>query len=464
MGNAQDILILSNGPGELTTWVRPVVRELRRQLSEDRSQLRISVILSPCPNATGKEADIARSYPEIDRVQAAKHFFPFLLWGKTAENWDWRDRGIVLFLGGDQLFPVIIGKRLGYRTVIYAEWDARWWRWVDAFGVMNPSVRVPPEYQHKLTVVGDLMADVDIGDGERLKGKGESENEGSLEDMTIEGRGAMLAPNPGKDNVGAGVANHPPGQRTNNELIGLLPGSKGMKLRVGVPLCCAIAEYINQQRPQTRFFIPVAPTLDVTTLAQYADSQQNPVIANAGNISAELIALEGETPFLKTSGGVRIDLVTQFPAYDLLSQCRICLTTIGANTAELSALAVPMLVLLPTQQLDTMRAWDGIPGILVNLPGVGSSFAKLVNWFAIQSTRKHKRLYAWPNIWAKEEIVPELLGKLEPQEIGAMVVDYLEHPKKLSEMRDRLRKVRGESGAAEKLARLVCEELVKIPL
>jgi len=30
-----DILILSNGPGEVTTWVRPVVKALREQLGHD---------------------------------------------------------------------------------------------------------------------------------------------------------------------------------------------------------------------------------------------------------------------------------------------------------------------------------------------------------------------------------------------------------------------------------------------
>ncbi|MEQ9548703.1 MAG: hypothetical protein RIM23_03650, partial [Coleofasciculus sp. G3-WIS-01] len=157
-----DILILSNGPGEVTTWVRPVVKALRQQLGCDRALIRISVILSPCPNATGKEAQIVQSYPEVDRVQGAQHFFGFLLWGKTAENWDWRDRGVVVFLGGDQFFPVVIGSRLKYRTVVYAEWDARWHRWIDRFGVMKPDIitKAPKKYRHKLTVVGDLMADV----------------------------------------------------------------------------------------------------------------------------------------------------------------------------------------------------------------------------------------------------------------------------------------------------------------
>ncbi|MHC5827043.1 MAG: lipid-A-disaccharide synthase, partial [Nostoc sp.] len=67
-----DILILSNGPGEVTTWVRPVVKALRQELGDDRSVVRISVVLSPCSNASGKEAAIALSYPEVDRVQGAE--------------------------------------------------------------------------------------------------------------------------------------------------------------------------------------------------------------------------------------------------------------------------------------------------------------------------------------------------------------------------------------------------------
>ena len=36
----------------------------------------------------------------------------------------------------------------------------------------------------------------------------------------------------------------------------------------------------------------------------------------------------------------------------------------GANTAELAAIALPMLVVLPTQHLNMMNAWDGIFGVV----------------------------------------------------------------------------------------------------
>jgi lipid-A-disaccharide synthase len=399
------------------------------------------VVLSPCPNGTGKEAAIAQSYPEVDRVQSAEHFFAFLLQGKTAENWDWREKGVVVFLGGDQFFPVVLGRRLGYRTVVYAEWDTRWHRWIDQFAVMKPEIIAdsPKKYAHKLTVVGDLMADVGIGHWEL--GIGNREDFSSTTSYPV------------------------PSSQSQIELIGLLPGSKSAKLAQGVPLTLAIAECIHRARPQTRFVIPVAPTLEFSTLARFADPQQNPLIQQLGWAEAKLVIPptdSSDRPFLKTSNGFCVELWRGFPAHDLLSQCCLCLTTVGANTAELGSLTVPMIVLLPMQQLDAMRAWDGLPGLLARLPGIGQGFAKVINFIVLQQTLRKKRLFSWPNIWAQKEIVPELVGKLEPSEVAQLALDYLEHPEKLEEMRSRLRAVRGQPGAAQKLAQLVQEELFPI--
>ncbi|MGK7885514.1 MAG: lipid-A-disaccharide synthase, partial [Crocosphaera sp.] len=364
-----DLLILSNGPGEITTWVRPVVKALRKQLGEDREQTRISVMLSPCPHSTGQEAAIASSYPEVDRVQSSEEFFSFLIQGKAQDNWDWREQGVVLFLGGDQFYALMIGKRLGYRTVIYAEWEARWYRWLDSFAVMNERVieGIPGSYRHKLSVVGDLMADF----------------------SPVSLNFIEMAANP---------------------IIGILPGSKAGKLTQGVPLCLAIAEHIYQQKPQTRFILPIAPTIDIETLVRFADPKYNPFVMKMGGVSGQLRE-ENKKYYLQTKTGLKVELISQFPAHEPLQQCCLTLTTVGANTAELGALGIPMIVLLPTQQLDAMRTWDGIPGILANLPLVGSQLAKLINARVV----KTGRLFAWPNIWAKEEIVPELRGELKAE-------------------------------------------------
>ncbi|MBP0016774.1 MAG: lipid-A-disaccharide synthase [Cyanobacteria bacterium SBLK] len=417
MGNnpdAIDILILSNGPGEITTLVRPVVKALREKLGEERERVRISAILSPCPHSTGKEAEIARSYPEIDRVQSSEYFWSFLWRGKTAENWHWHQKGVVVFLGGDRIFPVIIGKRLNYRIVVYAEWSLQWERWVDRFGVMQRDVcdRMAKKYRYKCSTVGDLMVDI-----------------------------------------------APAKVQQQEELIGLMPGSKAMKLAQGLPLMCGIAERLQQMRPRVRFVLPVAPTLTLEELAKFGDAIANPVIAKMNNVTAKLIFKGEDKPYLQTSGGVEIELWRPFPAYDRLARCQVCLTTIGANTAQLTALGVPMVVLLPTQQLDAMRAWDGLPGLLANLPLVGTPFAYTMNGLMRYYVIKNNKRFAWPNIWAKREIIPELVGDLQFDEVARIVFDWLEHPEKLEEIRENLRQVRGESGAAGKLAELVAEEI-----
>lgn len=404
-----DCLILSNGPGEVTTWVLPVVKALRSKWGENREKLRISVVLAPCSHASGKEAEIAANFTEVDRVQSSEYFWKFLLLGKTAANWDWHPQGLVIFLGGDQFFAVTIARRLQYQSIIYAEWDARWLRYGDRFALGQDLVKkkVPARYQDKCIVVGNLMADL-----------------------------GNIYPE-----------NHP-----REEIITLLPGSKSAKLAQGVPLTLSIATEITQQRPSVRFILPVAPTLDLATLAKFANPDTNPVVRKMGNITAKLTSI-GDKQYLETPDRVKIELITRFPAFDLIVQSRLCITTVGANTAQLATLGIPMLVLIPTQQLDAMRCWDGIPGLLANLPGIGYYFASLINWLVL----RQKRLFAWPNIWAKTEIVPELVGELSGEAIATSVIELLDNPQKLQQMRDLLLAVSPPSGAASRLVTIIDE-------
>ncbi|MBU6229426.1 MAG: lipid-A-disaccharide synthase [Cyanobacteria bacterium REEB459] len=422
---ACDILILSNGPGEISTWVRPVVAALR-VLLPDAGAVRISVVLSPCANACGREAAMAAALPGVDRVQAAADFFPFLLRGKTADNWDWHTQGVVLFLGGDQLYSVLIGKRLGYRIVVYAEWKGRWPRWVDGIACMNHQVvaAASPRWRSKYEVIGDLMADIVV-------------------DPTLV--------QPVRDRLGLSP---------DQELIGLMPGSKPAKLSLGLPFCLATAAAIHRQRPQTVFVIPVAPMLTLETLAQFANPDANPdTLLFEGCTTAELVATADRLPRLRTATGLEVWLWPSQPAYDLLSQVRLCLTTVGANTAELGALAVPMLVLLPTQKLEVMKAWDGLPGLLANLPLVGDGLARGMNRLILAQIYRQGRLFAWPNLWAGRAIVPELIGPLQPHQVATQVIDYLNHPEQLAAMTTDLQSLRGPGGAAARLATLVVTAL-----
>ena len=116
-----------------------------------------------------------------------------------------------------------------------------------------------------------------------------------------------------------------------------------------------------------------------------------------------------------------------------------------------------MIVMIPTQGLENFKMWDGLPGLLVRLPGMGAIARKVINPLIIRAAQKSGKLFAWPNIWAKEEVVPELFGHLTAKGIGKIALDYLSHPEKLTEIRQTLRKLRGSANAADKMADLILE-------
>jgi len=134
-----------------------------------------------------------------------------------------------------------------------------------------------------------------------------------------------------------------------------------------------------------------------------------------------------------------------------LSQCALALTTVGANTAELGALAVPMIVLVPTQHLAVMQAWDGWMGLVARLP----LLRRLVGVALTAWRMRHRGFLAWPNISAGRAVVPERVGPIEPAQIAAEAADWLDHPERLAAMADDLRSLRGQPGAVAAVAAMV---------
>jgi Lipid-A-disaccharide synthetase len=410
--NNLDVLILTNGPGEVNTWVRPVVAELVKRWPG----VRISIILAPDVNSSGREAEMARLLPGVHRVQAANHYIRFLLTGRTAEGWDWRPQGVVLFLGGDQGFSAFIARRLRYPIVAYAEWQVRWPRFFARFGLREDQVRSrsPKEtFPGQFQVVGDLMAD-------------------------------GMQP----DSEGIAQARTQLGITATETLVALLPGSKPIKLSLGIPLFVGVAEQIQKLRPDVRFYIPVAPGLKGEDLAYYGQPN-NKDIALMGGASCHL-EREGNDEWLVTPQGTRVQLSYARPAYDLLAASDLALTTVGANTAELGMLGVPMIVVIPTNRLDVMRAWDGLPGLLSNLPGVGSGIATWIN----KRLSSKLGLLAWPNIRAGRMVVPELRQVITASQLAVIAEEWLDAPERCQHLRTELQEVMGKRGAASAFVRL----------
>ena len=204
----------------------------------------------------------------------------------------------------------------------------------------------------------------------------------------------------------------------------------------------------------------MAPNLSLQDLLRYTDPAFNPITTLFETPDIDLVEPIDGLPYFQFKDGPKVFLWQRFPALDLFSQCTLCFTTVGANTAQLGALGIPMIIILATQSMGVIQiAEDGLGGLIFKLPGVGAIARHLINPLIVRSLQKSGKLLGWPNIWAKREVVPELLGPVTPADICQVALDYLNHPGKLAATRQALRELRGPMGAADKMATLILETL-----
>ena len=414
------VVIISNGPGELSTWVRPVVDYLNKINDSckniEKLNFSLKLVLVPCPNATGREYEVAKSWEKFELITKPKTFWKLLI--RPSKFAKWSQKGIVIFLGGDQLWSVLLAKRLGYINITYAEWISRWPRWTNIIAAMNKNVKksLPRKHRYKCKVIGDLMADITNKRKESLN-------------------------------------------LDKKDWIALLPGSKKAKLSVGIPYFLEMADHIYKKNKNVNLIIPIAPT---TNTGEYLffQSYKNPITKHYSSKIKQIKHIKSSIfdYVIETSNNTKIYLVNKHPCYEVLKKCDLAITTVGANTAELASLALPMIVVLPTQHLNVMNAWDGIFGIIGKIAFINKFFTfVLKNWFI-----KQKKFFAWPNIKTNKLIVPERIGNISPKQIANEALFLIKNKRYLKEQKINLLKQRGKTGAVEKLAYIIFNSIKKL--
>jgi len=414
------VVIVSNGPGELATWVSPVVDELntinKSLCDEEKLDFSLRLVLVPCPNATGKEFIVANSWNKFELITKSKSFWKLLIKPRSFASWP--KKGVVIFLGGDQFWSILLAKRLGYLNITYAEWISRWPQWTNEIAAMNIKVKelIPKRYQYKCQIIGDLMADI------KLK------SEISL-------------------------------QNKEKQYIALLPGSKKAKLSVGIPFFLEIADHMAEENQDINFIIPIAPTTDKSEYL-FFQSEKNPIAKYYSSKIKEIKYIKNSCfdYLIETSKKTKIYLIKRHPCYEILKECDLAITTVGANTAELATIALPMLVVLPTQHLNVMNAWDGIFGVIGRISFINRFLTFLIRYFYF----KKKKFFAWPNIKAKRMIVPERIGNISPRKIAKEALYLLKNKDLLKSISDNLLKERGDKGAVKKLVSIIINSIKKL--
>lgn len=206
-----ELLIVTNGPGEITTWVRPVIRAIK----EKGIKIRITSLLTPCQFATGQELHLLSQIKGIDKI-IPPHLYPRLFL-KGRSNFG---KGVLLHLGGDPIHSLLLARRLNLKAAIYTYGPPRHLlRGFDKVMVLDNVKKeefaifgIP---ERKIDVVGELITD-------------------SVEDLPY-------APH--------------------HELIGLLPGSRRIHFLHLVQFLSGVCEGMIKRIPSIHFLLLMAQSL-----------------------------------------------------------------------------------------------------------------------------------------------------------------------------------------------------------
>jgi len=407
-----NIVITSNGPGEMSAWVQPMIQEIRNILP----QARIMIALVPCPHSSGQEEQYSQRFYGAT-VLAPKETLHYILTGHLPAHVVMARHGVILHLGGDQLFSVCLGWRSQFPVTVYTEKLVKWKSRVSRYFLRDADLL--KRYQKrvsatKMTVVGDLMTDA------------------------VQATHASLDVRQ-KLNL-----------RPDAPVVSLLPGSKPLKVLHSTAFMLKIADELALLMPEVQFILPQSPFTPLSQLRQAV--QDDKLLKNFGGVPGKVVHDRNSTS-LVTPQGNRVQIVPPSWHYNALQISDLSLTLPGTNTAELAALGVPMVVMLPLQKPELIPL-DGLPGLLSKMPVLGPWLKRhLIHW---QLSRRP--FLALPNQKAKQMLVPELVGQISAGQIAETAYDLLISPYERREISLRLR----QQMPAGQVSSRILMELVEI--
>jgi len=197
-------------------------------------------------------------------------------------------------------------------------------------------------------------------------------------------------------------------QTTEEPLIGLLPGSRVSEIKHILPVMLRTAAFICRERPDLKFILPVAPTLNATWLKTFMNKYQP------------------ELPITLSKNN-----------YEAIQRCCFLLVASGTATLETAILLKPFVIIYRLSPFSYTLGKR-----LVKVPYIG-----LVNWVA------------------GKKIIPEFIQEeAKPEIIAQTVLDALAHPEKIRQIKKDLSIIRtnlGSPGVAPRVAQIAKRMLRK---
>ena len=391
---------MSNGPGELYTWSKPLIDELQNR----HPTIKINICLIPCQFASGKEAEIAKSF-DVNFVSTVKEFLAFLANNKTPAGLGKEEQGFVISLGGNPHFAIKLAKHLGYKSYYYS---------------FNPF------WNKKLTRSF-------VHDEKRLR---QTKRRGAKDKQVL------LVGNLVADSVK--IPNNT--VRHGRPHIMLFGSSRNYHSLALIPFIIGLADLLGQRYENAGFVWPVSKMLDEQTIAQgIAGLEKDTLSGQSGRrMGNEII----------TQHGIRIKMIDEQERYAHMQVADLAITIPGTNTLELGIAGLPAIVVLPVNRLEQIPL-EGLGQWLGYIPFVG----KYLKRYAVKLFLDGLKIpFSLPNRFSGEDLMLEIKAKINPESISEEAIKLLENPKELARRRAGLVKHMPKPGAARKIIDSILED------
>ena len=390
------LVVTVNGPGEIAAWLFPFARALRARAPDAT----LTAALLPCAFASGREYEVLAAMSEIDRVVPPDESMRWIVRGTTPHALAGRP-DLAIHFGGELALCVALARRLDVPVLAYEEERVRWPGFLDRICVRDERA-ARGRGGSRVRVVGNLMVDA-----ARLR---------------VPRRGAA---------------------RDATTTVALLPGSRPYFVRQLLPLFLRAAAALGRRRSELRFVLAKSDFITLREIGECLRPGAERIVAGDDGV----VRTEGDESHIVSAAGVRVEILSPEEA---MGRADVAVTIPGTNTAELAALGIPMLLVLPTYRLHALPL-PGLAGHLGGIPMLGPLIKQAVARGYIHT----RRFWAHPNRLAGELVVPELVGRITAEGIAAAMDELLAEP--LTLLQQRLRMVMGSPGASDRLVHEVLE-------
>lgn len=383
----EDLLFFSNGPGEVSTWVLPVLEEVTSR-NELRDRYRALLIVHPCQFSSGTEHLVARGFEGIEAVIRPSEYLKLLTTGMGRKKYGFKREGIMFSLGGDLMHPVLLRCRIRGKHRLYAYTNNTGWeRFYEKIfvrsGYVKEKLRRHGCPEEKLIVAGDLV----YNSMKSLRRRDEARRALNL--------------------------------KSNDLMVVFLPGSRDFEVKYMLPVFLKVIDDMTERRKDVRAFVLKSPFVG-SELLEKALSLGGKIREMESLTGALSDPVEGKGSFIELRNGKRV-YVLEGGLEFWGEGVDFSVTLPGTNTVQLAYRGIPSLVVSPMNKPEVIPI-EGVFGLLKWIPLVGKPVLKKAVLRYIQKFR----FAALPNIYENEEVFPELFGVIQTDDITRKIIEILE--------------------------------------